>query len=215
MDYNKPIDDQYGAYKWNISLRRPKDFKGIRKSYINLSRDENPFWGIVVEKYPKIKEIKIKPGSLAKNKKILEKFKKTYFPFINYNNYKNLENIDTLSVKGKNLFNIEYDREINNSKGKKKLYKTFYDENGKIINNNEINNLFGEKIFYENYSNSNLLSTNNTNVSNNNNVYHTVTSKFISKNKKVYFKDFSNSSLTSDESQRRTFFKNRSLPEYK
>ena len=215
IDYNKPLDDEFGAYKWNISLRRPKDFEGIRKSYINLTRDENPFWGIVVEKYPKIKELKIKPGSIAKNKKILEKFKKTYFPFINYNNYKNLENIDAISVKGKNLFNIEYDREINNSKGKKKLYKTFSDEGGKIINNNEINNLFGEKIFYENYSNSNLLSTNNTNVTNNNNAYHTVTSKFISKNKKVYFKDFPNSSLTNDDSQRRTFFKNRSLPEYK
>ena len=78
IDFNKPIDENYGKYKWNISLRRPKNFEGVRNSYINLTREKNPFWGIVVEKSPKIKEVKMRPGILTKNKHFLEKFKKAH-----------------------------------------------------------------------------------------------------------------------------------------
>ena len=151
IEFNKTSNEQYGIHNWNISLRRPKNFKGIRKSYINLTRENNPFWGIVIEKVPKVKETAIKPGSFIKNKKFFDKFKKTHFPLIHFNDFKYLENMDTLTVKGKNLFKIEYDREINNNKCKKKLYKNIYDE-GKDIANTDINNVMGEKIFYEKYN---------------------------------------------------------------
>ena len=216
IDFNKPIDEKYGVYKWNISLRRPKNFEGQRNTYINLTRDQNPFWGIVVEKNPKIKEYKIKPGCLKKNKAFFEKFKKTHFPLVNPKDYKNLENLDELYIKGENLYNIEYDREINNNKGKKLLHKTFVDKNGKVILKTEINNVFGEMTFYENYNN-NLFSTKNSYLTNNNSIYNTFISRLSSNLKNfsksaISFKEIPNSFIKNDDYKKRTFYKNNSLP---
>ena len=36
MEFDKPIEEQYGKNNWNISLRRPEHFRGVRDSYINL-----------------------------------------------------------------------------------------------------------------------------------------------------------------------------------
>ena len=196
IEFNKPVDEKYGKFKWNISLRRPKQFEGMRNSYINLTRDENPFWGIVIEKYPKIKELKIKPGSVSENRVFFEKFKKTYSPKINLADYKNIENLDNLYIKGENLYNIEYNREIKDNKNKKILYKAFVDKGGKVIMKNEINNIFGDMTFFENYSNNNLLSTRytNSNMSNSNNnnntAYNTFTSKLA-----LHMKNCSKSSM--------------------
>lgn len=222
IEYNKPMDEKYGIYKWNISLRRPKHFEGMRNTYINLTRDQNPFWGIVVEKYPKIKEIKMRPGTLDKNKNFFEKFKKSHSPLINYKDYKNLENLDTLSVKGENLFNIEYNREINNNRSKKKLYKAFVDKGGKVILKTEINNIFGEKTFYENYNSNNLLSSNNINFKSNNSGYNTFTNKLPfnikninNSNSSLNVKFFPNSSSIINEKtlEKNKFPKNRSSAE--
>ena len=216
------MDEKYGIYKWNISLRRPKYFEGMRNTYINLTRDQNPFWGIVVEKYPKIKEIKMRPGTLDKNKNFFEKFKKSHSPLINYKDYKNLENLDTLSVKGENLFNIEYNREINNNRSKKKLYKAFVDKGGKVILKTEINNIFGEKTFYENYNSNNLLSSNNINFKSNNSGYNTFTNKLPfnikninNSNSSLNVKFFPNSSSIINEKilEKNKFPKNRSSAE--
>ena len=129
--------------------------------------------------------------------------------------FKNLENIDTLSVKGQNLFNIEYNREINNNNNnnKKKLHKTFVDKGGKVILKTDINNIFGESTFYENYNNTNNLSGNKTNFTNINNV--TFTNKFYLQNNynksAVNFKDYPNSSRLNDEIfKKSTFFKSKS-----
>jgi hypothetical protein len=220
IEFNKPVDEKYGKFKWNISLRRPKQFEGMRNSYINLTRDENPFWGIVIEKYPKIKELKIKPGSVSENRVFFEKFKKTYSPKINLADYKNIENLDNLYIKGENLYNIEYNREIKDNKNKKILYKAFVDKGGKVIMKNEINNIFGDMTFFENYSNNNLLSTRYTNSnmsnSNSNSAYNTFTSRLA-----LHLKNFSKSSMNfknlpnsfsfNEEVKKRTFFKNSSL----
>lgn len=209
IDFNKTNDEKYGIYKWNVSLRRPRNFEGKRNAYINLTREQNPFWGIVVEKCPKIKELKMRPGILYKNKSFLEKFKKGYYPLINLKDIKILENLDTLTVKGKNLYNIEYNREINNNKGKKKLYKVIVDKGGKIILKTEINNIFGETTFFENYNNNNLLSINRTNFTN---PYNTFTSKILFQNKSnANFKNYPNSSINNDEIYKKsTFFKSKS-----
>ena len=220
IDFNKPIEDKYGLHKWNISLRRPKNFEGMRNSYINLTIDQNPFWGIVVEKYPKIKEAKIKPGISDKNKNFFENFKKSHSWLIKNKEYKNYENLDKLSVKGENLFNIEYNREINNSRGKKLLHKTFVDKGGKVILKTEINNIFGEMIFCEDYSKNNLLNSKYTNFSSINSGYNTITNKlpFQMKyytNNNTNFKYFPNSSSMMDSEilKKNTFTKSRSTIE--
>ena len=210
IDYNRPIDQNYGINKWKISLRRQKNFEGMRNAYINVTSEQNPFWGIVVEKSPIIKEIKIKPGIINKNKLVLEKFKKTYFPLINYKDCQNLENLDTLTVKGKNLFNIEYNREIKKNKGTKILHKIFIDKGGKIFFKTDINNIFGEMTFYENYNTNSLSTTHRTNFTNINSAYNTFTNRFpLQKNYNKSFvniKDGPNSSIINDEILKKSTF---------
>ena len=74
---------------------------------------------------------------------------------INYGNnnqyFKTVENLEDLSIEGKNLYDIEYKREIIDSKSKKILHKVFV-ENGKAISTTEINNLYGYDTFYKNYN---------------------------------------------------------------
>ena len=216
IDFNKPIEDKYGIYKWNISLRRPKNFEGMRNSYINLTRDKNPFWGIVVEKYPKLKEIKIRPGILSKNKDFYEKFKKAHAPLISLKDYKNFEKFDSLYVKGKNLFNLEYNREINNNsnRGKKLLHKTFLDKTGKVFLKTEINNIFGELTFYKNYSSSNLLNSNHTNFSSQDIAYNTFNSKMPFQTKIFNKFTFANSpsEINGEIHKKSSFYKNKSSP---
>ena len=67
---------------------------------------------------------------------------------------KTLENIDDLIVKGKNLYNLEYKREIIDSKNNKILHKVFM-ENGKVISLAEVNKIYKNDIFYKDYNSSN------------------------------------------------------------
>ena len=219
IDFNKPIEDKYGVHKWNISLRRPKNFEGMRNSYINLTRDQNPFWGIVVEKCPKIKEAKIRPGFSDKNNNFFENFKRSHSWLIKSKEFKNYENLNKLCVKGENLFNIEYNREINNSRGKKLLHKTFVDKGGKVILKTEINNIFGEMTFCEDYNKNNLLNSKYTNFSSINSGYNTFTNKLPFQmryytNNSTNFKYFPNSSMMDSEIlKKNTFTKSKSTIE--
>ena len=54
-----------------------------------------------------------------------------------------------MSIKGKKLLDVEYEREMN-SDSKKILHKVFVD-NGEIISRNEVNRVYGDKTFYKNY----------------------------------------------------------------
>ena len=154
IENNKPLDELYGKYKWNISLRRPDHFQGVRDSYINLKEDRfMPFWSIVIEKYPKQKELCIKPGRILNESEIKEfKGKNNKLSYGNKNQYfRTVENLEDLSIEGKNLYNLEYKREIIDSKNKKILHKVFV-ENGKAISSTDINNLYGNDTFYKDYS---------------------------------------------------------------
>ena len=147
IEENKPIEEKYGNFKWNISLRRPERFQGTRNSYINLKNDYDPYWSIVIEKIPKIKEFTVKPlNSISCEKNELKKLNKKYDMF-----YNTIENLENLEIEGKNLFNLEYNREMG-SKNKKILHKVFV-ENGRSISNSEINHLYGNETFYKNYKN--------------------------------------------------------------
>ena len=167
IEYNKLDDDnEFGKYKWNMSLRRPDHFRGIRKTYVNLKGDKNnPFWSLIIEKSPKQKNLVLKPGYVLSEGEINEfKKKDNYLNKKNYqsdeddeNNekrnkyFQTLENLDDLLIKGKNLFNVEYKREIIDSKNNKILHKVFM-ENGKTISLAEVNKIYQNDIFHKDYS---------------------------------------------------------------
>lgn len=153
IEFNKPFDERYGKFKWNVSLRRPENFQGVRDSYINLKGERFlPFWSLIIERSPKQKEMCVKPGHILNVNEINEiKKQNNKINFGNKNHYfKTVENLEDLSIEGKNLYDIEYKREIIDSKNKKILHKVFV-ENGKAISSSDINNLYGHDTFYKDY----------------------------------------------------------------
>ena len=141
-------EDIYGKFRWNINLRRPENFHGIRMSYVNINNDRNPFWKVVVDKYPNDKELAIKPNFNLNNKEFI-KFANTKGIKKSLGKIKNLKSLDGLSIKGSNLLDFEYKREMS-CKGKKILHKVFV-ENGKVILDQDINNVFGDETLYKSY----------------------------------------------------------------
>lgn len=61
MDAKIPIEEKRGVFNWIVSLRKPKNFKGERSSYINLGSKENPSWQYFKEVYPVNQEKVVKP----------------------------------------------------------------------------------------------------------------------------------------------------------
>ena len=115
IEYNKPTEeDQYRKFQWNISLRRPKHFRGIRKSFINLSEERYlPLWSLIIEKSPRLKNLSVKPDYVLSEGEIHEFQKQAYnLKRININNidentnpyFQTVENLDKIIVKGKNLY---------------------------------------------------------------------------------------------------------------
>ena len=140
-------------FKWNISLRLPPNFKGKREYHINVNSERNPFWGVVVERYPHRKELSVKPGYNLRQKEFVKFSRDMNNINKNRNNVNAIKNLDDLNVIGNNLFDMEYKREMS-TKGKKILHKAFI-ENGKAILNQDINTVFGEKTLYKNYETDN------------------------------------------------------------
>ena len=149
-DNPKKITDQSCLFKWISSLRRPKNFFGKRESYINVSSDNNPLWSIVVEKYPITKEMSVKSGYNLNNRDYKDFKRKRNLSSLNSAKLRTVENLDNLSVKGKKLFNIEYNREMSNNNSKI-LHKVFVD-NGKVILYKDVNDIFGNETIYKNYN---------------------------------------------------------------
>jgi hypothetical protein len=152
IENRKPLDEKYGRFKWNISLRKPDYFKGVRDSYINLKGERfNPFWSIVIERSPKLKNLSIIPRHENKRNNLCESKNRSVNAIYTTPSFKTIENLEDLTVDGKNLYKLEYKREITDSKERKILHKVFI-ENGKAITHNEINNLLGHDTFYKNYT---------------------------------------------------------------
>ena len=152
IENHKPIEEQHGKYKWNISLRKPNNFKGVRDSYINLKGERfMPFWSLVIEKCPKQKEFILRPGHALYENEMKEFQKKNNSNSAYKSEYfKTVENLEDLSIEGKNLYNLEYKREIIDSNKNKILHKVFV-ENGKTISSSDINNIYGNNTFYKDY----------------------------------------------------------------
>ena len=159
IENNLPIDEKYGKHKWTISLRRPENFKGERDAYVNLGSDKKPLWSIVREKFPIINELCIKPGYNLNYKDYTEFKKNQFLPSSSFKNIKTVENLEQLKIDGKDLYNIEYNREMS-VKGKKIYYKGFFD-NGNIIMNKEIEDYYPDKTLYKNYKDFNNNNDNN------------------------------------------------------
>ena len=138
---------------WNNSLRSPPNFKGKREFHINVNSDRNPFWGVLIQRYPNQKELSVKPGYNLNQKEFLRFSEDMNNKNKNKENVNSIKNLDDLNVVGNNLFDVEYKREMS-TKGRKILHKAFV-ENGKAVLNQDINNVFGEKTLYKNYENKN------------------------------------------------------------
>jgi hypothetical protein len=145
---NKKFSEIHPRYYWKMNLRRGKDTK--RKDiYVNIKSNYDPFFAVLVDNYEKKNEIMIKSG-MDLNCKEVKDFKKNKYLIDNYKNkINNLENLRTLSLKGKKLYDVEFNREMS-SKRRKILHRVFI-ENGKEILDTDINDIFGEETFYKNY----------------------------------------------------------------
>lgn len=157
IEYNKPKEEEFGRFNWNVSLRKPEHFRGMRKAYVNLSEEKKaPFWSLIVEKCPKQKNICIKPdytlsdGEIHSYQKQIKNLKQTIINDDKNPYFQTIENLKGIMAKGKNLYNLEYKRELIDSKSKKIWHKVFV-ENGKTISLAEVNKIFGNETFYKNY----------------------------------------------------------------
>ena len=104
--------------KWEMSLRKPKHFKGVIKKVLNIHTPEHPYWFISTERSPKSKEV-ILDSRFTTDKNILENKdnkKQKYF-----------EDVNTLNIKGEKLIDFE-ENLCKKLKGKKKLYKYKYED---------------------------------------------------------------------------------------
>jgi hypothetical protein len=157
MEFNKPSEEN-AKFKWNLSLRRPEHFRGTRKVYVSLNdKNTSPFWSLFIEKSPKQKDITVKPdyvlseGEIRHFKKQSNSLQKVKIED-NKNPYFNtVENLDGIYIKGRNLFNLEYKREIIDSKTNKIWHKVFT-ENGKTITLAEVNKVYGNETFFKDYN---------------------------------------------------------------
>ena len=150
MENNNSFDETKDRFIWTTSLRNSDKLKGVRRTLVNMNTDKYPFWGFLVEKSPNYQQTSLRPGIDLKIKNLrnfVEKAKAS--SEVNKNNINNIKNLDDINIKGEDLFNIEYKREMS-SKKKRILHKAFV-ENGKIVLNNDINNVFGKETFYKNY----------------------------------------------------------------
>jgi len=152
IENNSSFDEAKDRFIWTTSLRNSDKLKGIRRTLVNMNTDKLPFWGFLVEKSPNYQQTSLRPGIDLKTRNFanfVEKAKAS--SEVNKNNINSIKNLDDINIKGEDLFNLEYKREMS-SKKKKILHKAFV-ENGKIVLNNDINKVFGKETFYKNYEN--------------------------------------------------------------
>jgi hypothetical protein len=115
---------------WEMSLRRPRNFVGVRKEYLNIRTDKNPYWLVLTEKNPIENEKIINPllDYSSINKKI--RLKNLSYTNGKSNDLTNKGNLTTdfnnLEIKGNKLIDIE-EKMANQMKGNIKLFDLKYD----------------------------------------------------------------------------------------
>ena len=122
LEDKEPIELKMGDNNWYFNLRRPKKFKGIRDTYINIRTPENPFWGRFFETSPKLVSRNRKP--IIKSMTYIDTLEKSpYLPKIpnGIDTIKEMKSLNKLEINGKNLLEFEKNLEITHP-GKKKMY---------------------------------------------------------------------------------------------
>ena len=115
---------------WEMSLRRPRNFMGVRKEYLNIRTDKNPYWLVLTEKNPIENEKIVNP--LLDYSVINKKIRLKNLSYINEksNNLTSNGNASTdfnnLEIKGNKLIDIE-EKIANQMKGNIKLFDLRYD----------------------------------------------------------------------------------------
>ena len=123
------------SQNWEMSLRRPKNFNGIRKELLNYGTQKSPLWFITSEKAPQVNEYISKPRKDINYSSYGALFSRTNSIQNLYNNelIKNKTNDDivknyikrnstceTLEIQGQKLIDVE-ENICRKLKGKKKL----------------------------------------------------------------------------------------------
>ena len=117
---------------WEMSLRNPKNFSGLRKGYLNISSDKRPIWIMATEKSATEEEKIINPNvndlnppSLLKQK-FMKTQNKTFYSGMR-NKMINLERFNGLQIKGKNLIDLE-EKQAKGYHGNIKILDIKYDK---------------------------------------------------------------------------------------
>lgn len=119
---NENYDLRYGMNSWMMGLRRPNNFVGLRKGFMNFGTDTAPFWGPVKEQMPIVTETITNPS--CDNEKILydstivTAYMNTCPNFKSQLEKKN--DLLELKIEGKDLLQFE-EENAKLVKGKKKL----------------------------------------------------------------------------------------------
>ena len=130
---DKKINFGNGLQNWSMSLRRPKNFEGERRGYVNVGTDNKPYWIILREKYPNQFENIMNPNNINnefdKAMYKTQSFNKYISTFPNFKKFMNKTcDIWGLEVKGKNLLKAEEDN-YKQLKGKtKRIVHLKYDK---------------------------------------------------------------------------------------
>ena len=116
---------------WEMSLRRPKNFIGLRKGYLNISSDKRPIWIIATEKYPEEEEKIINPNiNYSKTKLPLNKNHIGDFNELIHSSKRNkelnLKKYNSLQINGKKLIDLE-EAQAEKFKGNIKIKNLKYD----------------------------------------------------------------------------------------
>ena len=147
-----------GLQNWSMSLRRPKNFHGFRKGFINVGTDKKPNFCQLQEKFPNITENIFNPKWMKNDNKNYFLSTKSFFKENNDDlnpKYKTIDffnktmNLMDLEIKGRKLIDVE-ENIFKQLKGKKILNNVKYDRealkdldivenwniNGHLIENN-------------------------------------------------------------------------------
>ena len=119
IESKKVMSENNSRKDWELSLRRPVKIDGIRRSIININTDKYPFYSFIIEKSNDLKVTSVKPG-INLNTNYIKKAIKTAKTYSSLNDIKinKLKNLDELKIKGDDIFNIEFNREMNSKKKK-------------------------------------------------------------------------------------------------
>lgn len=119
IENNNSFDEAKDRFIWTTSLRNSEKLKGIRRTLVNFNTDKYPFWGYLVEKSPNYQLTSLRPGIDFRSRNLSNFINKAKARSeFNENSINIVKNLDNINIKGKNLLNLEYNREMSSKRKK-------------------------------------------------------------------------------------------------